>query len=304
MSLKKTAEEVRNISLDEVCRSMGLPLKSEGTRSWRVKTDDLNLVIRGERFYENDQMKGGGGAIDLVMVLRKCDFKNAVLWLHESFKNRVSTPSDPIPQKSRSREEFLKEMKKLSPRDDSKWYIARNYLNQKRKIPYELIDQLQSEGKIWSNSFGSVVFAHQTKEGELGGITVRPSSHMSGFRQCLGDKITSWFHLGDFTKASRMILVEAPIDALSYKTLFNPRNTLIVACSGKVASYQLLRLANERHMKISVGFDNDEPGREGYVHTIKRFQEINPAAPIPERIESKGKDWNLDLISKQNGRKI
>ena len=87
MSLKKTADQVRNIPLDEVCRSMGLPVKKEGAKSWRVKTEKLNLVIIGERFYENNSMKGSGGAIDLVMHLENCDFKDAVLWLSENFKN-------------------------------------------------------------------------------------------------------------------------------------------------------------------------------------------------------------------------
>ena len=41
--------------------------------------------ITGNKFYDWKQMKGGGGAIDLVMHVNKCDFKQAVAWLSERF---------------------------------------------------------------------------------------------------------------------------------------------------------------------------------------------------------------------------
>jgi hypothetical protein len=49
--------------------------------------------IDGSKFYDfaPEHSKGGGGAIDLVMHVNQCNFRQAVVWLHERFGESGAT---------------------------------------------------------------------------------------------------------------------------------------------------------------------------------------------------------------------
>lgn len=51
--------------------------------TWRSPGFGIN--IKGSKFYNWQALKGGGGAIDLVMRVRDCGFRAAVGWLRDRF---------------------------------------------------------------------------------------------------------------------------------------------------------------------------------------------------------------------------
>jgi hypothetical protein len=58
------ADHLRNISLRELLRWHGFEIKPEGI-TYRAKNDRYNIVVTGNRWFDNKVGVGGGGAIDL-----------------------------------------------------------------------------------------------------------------------------------------------------------------------------------------------------------------------------------------------
>jgi hypothetical protein len=57
-------DHLRNISLRELLRWHGFEIKPEGI-TYRAKNDRYNIVVTGNRWFDNKVGVGGGGAIDL-----------------------------------------------------------------------------------------------------------------------------------------------------------------------------------------------------------------------------------------------
>ena len=62
------------------------PVKDPTTTRWyaSVLGQQFELLITGSKFWDPRDRKGGGGAIDLVMHLRKANFREAAAYLNES----------------------------------------------------------------------------------------------------------------------------------------------------------------------------------------------------------------------------
>ncbi len=119
-------------------------------------------------------------------------------------------------------------------RVDSNWPIARAYLVEQRKISPLLVDEMHAVGSIYANDHRpnpSLVFLHRDQHGKVCGASLRDTKHQSVFRPCLGDKLSAWFAVGEFTKADRIVAAESPIDALSYYNLFGRRGNSLAVVS-------------------------------------------------------------------------
>ncbi len=82
-------------------------------------------------------MEGVGGAIDLVMHVNQCDFKEAIAWLQDRFgesdmlravTHHARTQAVKV-VKSEPAQEFVPPEK-----DESNWQAVHNYLTQKRGL--------------------------------------------------------------------------------------------------------------------------------------------------------------------------
>ena len=60
------ADHLRNISLRELLRRHGLEVRPEGI-TYRAKNERYNIVVTGNRWFDNKAGRGGLGAIDLQM---------------------------------------------------------------------------------------------------------------------------------------------------------------------------------------------------------------------------------------------
>jgi Toprim-like len=163
-----------------------------------------------------------------------------------------------------------------------------------------LVDELHSSGSIYANSHRpnpSLAFLHRDLHGEVRGATLRDTKHQSAFRPCLGSKLTAWFAVGNLAKASRVVAVESPIDALSYYSLFGlPDDSLaVVSCAGAIVPRALMSHAHDRRQAFVVALDNDFAGERGCLkarHETVDWTDFNLSSARP-----KHKDWNEDLIA-------
>jgi Toprim-like/Protein of unknown function (DUF3991) len=305
MKISELADQVRSIPLRDVLARYGFETKPEGT-TLRAKSEHYNIVVTGSQWFDNKANVGGGGAIDLVMHIAELEFSAACRSLADEFRplaagqSDLSFPSSPRSQAPTGKKPFEELMAIYAVRDDSSWSIARAYLVEQRKIPSPLVDELHARGSIYANDHRptpSLVFLHRDQDGKARGATLRDSRHQSAFRPCLGNKLTSWFTLGNLAKADRIAAVESPIDALSYYSLFgcNSDSLAVVSCAGATVPRELLLQAYDGGQAFVVALDNDPAGQRG--RQKARDETLNWAGFKLSSDCPKLKDWNDDLIA-------
>ncbi len=82
-NIKLKAGLVRPIDLKEILKWTGAVQNRLDKNKWH--TPEGAISVNGTKFMNWNQCSGGGGAIDLVIHLKKCDFKTAVHWLWDNF---------------------------------------------------------------------------------------------------------------------------------------------------------------------------------------------------------------------------
>jgi Toprim-like len=314
-------EQVREIPLESILAYHGLAPHREGS-SVRYKDERFNIVVSsGGLWFDNAASLGGRGAIDLLLHVKyganpraasDQQFREAVGWL-ATFQPTTGVVSMGEPSASSPRppkESFLSQAARLATRDDARWPLARSYLLQTRRLPSDLVDHLHQAGDIYATfsqvnpEQTGVCFVHRNLDDGARGATIR-SIGSGSFS--IGEKQGAWFGVGDPAQARRAVLVEAPIDALSYAALERPEETIILSMSGSHATRPVLDAAHARHWELAIGFDNDRAGHAGWERCRENYALLYPAAPQPTRILPAGKDWNDDLRAaprRNHGRRL
>jgi Protein of unknown function (DUF3991)/Toprim-like len=305
------ADHLRNISLRELLRWHGFEIKPEGV-TCRAKNDRYNLVVTGNRWFDNKAGLGGLGAIDLQIHLAGEDLAAACQILARDFRG-ISTPeiglSFPIERHIRSdreRRPFHELEARYAVPNETNWPVARAYLVETRGIDPAIVDDLHAVGTIFANDHRpnpSIVFLHRTQHGKVEGATLRDTRQQSSFRPCLGNKLTAWFTVGYLDKAEIVIAVESPIEALSYRTIHACRGDVwaVVSCAGATVPNELMSLAYDRRQSFVLALDNDPVGelgwRKAWDETVD-WSGFKISSTCP-----KHKDWNDDLMSLQLARR-
>ncbi len=298
--LQRVADEVRGISLADLLAWHGFKLRREGL-SFRAKTDRHNIVITGQKWFDNKVGVGGAGAIDLQMHLCGGDFQTTCLVLAQDFRPLVGRLEFPPEKRNRSeppRATFEELAAKYAVPSSMNWPTARDYLVETRKIDAPLVDNLHETGAVYANTHypnPGIVFLHRSLQGKIEGATLRDTRHDSSFRPTLGNKLSAWFCVGDLAEAKTIVAVESPVDALSYHSLFvgKSASTAIVSCSGSTISTDLMFEAYERKQCFVVALDNDAAGERGWQKAWDETAEwtgFDLRSECPQR-----KDWNDDL---------
>ncbi len=296
-------DQLRAIPLTELLAWHGFRVKAEG-RSVRAKTDRYNIVVTGQRWFDNKAGLGGAGAIDLQMHLGGEDFSSACQNLTARLRPGIAivqradcTP--PNPQSKRI--PFADLMARYAKRSEANWPAARAYLVETRCIEAALVDELHAVGSIYANDHRfspSLVFLHRTECGKVTGASLRATRHGSTFRPCLGEKLTAWFAVGrNLRDAHAVVAVESPIDALSYYALPAHRSDslAVVSCSGSFVPAPLMAQVYARRQPFIVALDRDAAGERGWLKAWNETADWSGFAITSER--PCGKDWNADLVA-------
>ena len=289
---ESSVANLRSLPLAEVAAELGLTTKKD---KHKYSSERHTISIYGSKFYDWKDMKGGGGAIDLVMYVNDIDFKEAVVWLGDRFDEAtvVSTASQQVREMIRElqKQEFVPPVVV-----EENWSSVRSYLTKKRKLPSRLVDKLYREGKIYADRQKNVVFLRRsfdetrTTGANLRG-TVGENNEFKGLAP--GTKRNQgWFYfeIGEQSVDSikRVVLVESPIDAMSLSVLerTDSKKTLYLSSDG--AGNIPTELLNEK--EVVIAYDNDDAGAA----MAERMKEKLPHAT---RKLPKAKDWNEDLVN-------
>lgn len=315
--LNRTVDQLRDLPLDDVAWQLGLIHDTKGSSRWKGHGCIIN--IDSEKFYDfaPGKNKGGGGAIDLVMHVNGCNFKQAIAWLNDRFGEEGMLSAVAHHAKIQaSKEVKLQPAPQFVPPPDSpsQWDAVYNYLTTKRGLPSPVVDYLKEQGIVYASEHQNAVFAMRSlEEADFTGVQGVKKSHtatvgafLRGTRgennsfmgYAIGTKRSQgWFYVGWGGQADspiqRLVLCKSPIDALSYLTLeqmaakkaSNPKTIYLALDSTRNLPVELIKDIPE----VIAAYDKDSAGNQ----IARDIQELLPQTTIKQSAE---KDWNLSLL--------
>jgi len=274
------ADVVRNIDLEAVLERTGCIKDRLDKAKWH--TPEGVISVTGQKFMNWSQGAGGGGAIDLVIHLTRCDFKVAVIWLSNNFPDYAM-------QTSQGSASISKQAFTLPGRDDTRLQQITNYLRDDRCIPTRLIDFLIRSGKLYADNRANAVFLLLGKEKKAVGAEHRGTTHSKWHGMAPGSRKDLGCFYVKSSNTMKAVLCESAIDAISYFSL-HP-NCMALSTSGVNPNPAWLPILIEKGFDIYCGFDSDEAGDSLAHNMISRYPTVNRLRP--------GKhDWNEVLQTK------
>jgi hypothetical protein len=277
--LREMATVAREMPLEGVLERLGC---ERDAADWRKnwKTPAGRLTVEGTKFYAHDQGKGGGGAIDLVMMLEETDYKGAVNWLSREFgtgmvldqavmetKRTVEAAARALPQPYKAPEPV-----------QENWPKVRRYLVEQRRIGGNLVDELHETGRIYADRYANAVFV-LGRDGE--GVELRGTG-TTPFHGVRGEKMP--FYLRG--ERGRVAFVESAIDAMSLRELGFKGGIISMAGSSADLSKIMADRIRDDGATVVAAFDNDRAGERMAMQLGEPQERARPKY---------GKDWNDDL---------
>ncbi|YAF99398.1 MAG: MobV family relaxase (plasmid) [Nodularia sp. CChRGM 3473] len=303
---KQQAEQLRDLPLEDVAWQLGLDRDRDQSKRWRGHGHIMK--IDGSKFYDfhPNVQKGGGGAIDLVMHVNECNYRQAIAWLNERFgevgmQRSVTHHAREQAQKIAQVEpkpQFVPPVKK-----QAHWQAVQNYLTQKRGLLPNFVQALHERGFVYADEQQNTVFLMRNLNGETIGAFLRGTrgedNTFKGYER--GTKRTDgWFYFclsgQPQDKIQRAVLCKSPIEALSLATLELEiqqglplaRTMYMAVDSPKSLPVEFLNTVPA----VEVAYDNDQTGDE----TARMIMEQLHHAI---RVKPKGKDWNDTLCARK-----
>jgi 5S rRNA maturation endonuclease (ribonuclease M5) len=288
------ANQVRDLPLKEVAYELGLEANPQDKHKWQNEQHTINIT--GSKFYDWKQMKGGGGAIDLVMHINECDYKQSVAWLGDRFGEGAAIEAVTYKTREIIRNEPVQKFIPPVP-EQSKWLTVKQYLTRTRLLPSGLVDRLHEQGLIYADQNQNAVFIRRSiDEDKITGATLRGTAGEDNQFKGLAKgskRKDGWFYFerGEQSRdpVRRVVLVESPIDAMSLAVLerTDSKKTLYLSTDGAGGiPMEYLKQVKD----VVIAFDRDRSG-QSMAERIKT-QLPNAVCKSPKAI-----DWNQDLVN-------
>ncbi len=309
-SREQQADQLRDLPLSEVAWHLGL-IQSKKDNRWKGEKHIINIDESQWYDFHPSQQKGGGGAIDLVLHVQQCNYKQALAWLHDRFKSdgmlravkayaatqaTEIVASEPAPQ-------FVPPLE-----DTSKWQFVHDYFQIQRGLPASLTATLHTLRLLYGDDQQNAVFLMRslptTAQGNVQAATT--GAFLRGTRgennafkgYAKGTKRADgyfYFDLGGETTddLQKVVICKSPMDALSCAALSGathggskPSRTMFLAVdSPKNLPLDFL----ENIPSVTVAIDNDSAGRD-------TGEAIKKLLPLSSVVQPKAMDWNAELL--------
>lgn len=275
-------DNLRRIPLLAVLRAAGAEADRHDPAKWHTAHGALS--VNGAKFFNWNEGRGGGGAIDLAMHLNACDFTAAVQWLlsacghAQAGAQRCAAVPAP-PQRAPSSQPVMTLPTPAAGQLDR----VQRYLREQRRLPEALLKPLRNAGRLYADRRANAVFVLLGRQGRPVGAELRGTSATAwrglapGSRKDLG-----YFACGP-THANELVLCESAIDAISCAALYPDR--LCLSTAGARPNPAWLPPLLARHHRLYCGFDADPTGDQ----MAAAMTAIHPAI---QRLRPPLHDWN------------
>ena len=287
-----------SVDLAEYLRVRGEKLERIGREHKLIYYDSSgkhdSITIRGSKWFDHKNQTGGG-AIKFMQEFYDMDFQTAV---QELLGQRV-TPLSHSPPKA-----IAKEGKKefRLPQANTNMHRVYAYLIKQRFIAPEVITHFAKQHTLYEDKeHHNAVFVGIDENGVPRQASKRSTnSYGNSFRiTCQGsDTRYSFAHFG---KSSRLYVFEAPIDMMSFLTLYSKdwQQHSYIAMNGVYENAVLTALKNHSNLReIVLCVDNDEGGIEA-VDRLRDILHENGYSNV-KRLAPPYKDWN-EVLKAKNG---
>ena len=288
-----------SIDLAEYLRMRGEKLERVGIEHKLIYYDSSgkhdSITIRGSKWFDHKNQVGGG-AIKFMQEFYGMDFQTAV----QELLGRSISPLSNSPPKADKQEQKTRESKLPEPNSDMHRVYA--YLIKQRFIAPEVITHFAKQHTLYEDKeHHNAVFVGIDENGVPRQASKRSTnSYGNSFRiTCQGsDTRYSFSHFG---KSSCLYVFEAPIDMMSFLTLYPKdwQQHSYIAMNGVYENSVLTALKNHSNLReIVLCVDNDEGG----IEAVDRLRDIlhENGYPNVKRLAPEFKDWN-ECLKSQNG---
>ena len=273
---------------------------------WRWKRHD-SVTFRGSSWYRHSQQVGSH-AIDFMQEFFGMSYPEAVSYLLDGESGQVvqrgSMPRHNFktvaPSRTKKETKEQKEEKVLDvPKKNETMKRVYAYLMQKRHISREILSYFAKAGTLYECAeHHNAVFAGVDKDGNVRHIHKKSTcSEGRNFRINV-DGSDSSYGFGYVGKGNKLYVFEAPIDMLSFLTLYpkNWQDNSYIVLNGVSEHAMLQTLKDYDYLDtIILCLDHDAAG----IEACGRLTEIllqNNYSKIRE-LRSAFKDWNEDVKS-------
>ena len=206
----------------------------------------LDLVTYELGLNPNRQASSQNNAVEMVMQVNQCNFKDAVVWLRDHFGKElmVSAVKNHSINQALSIANQIPETVFTPPLPDgSRWRELEKYLRQNYSIPQEFLQVMNQRGLIYADASENAVFLMRNLASEATGAYLHPLNRQTNtLRLCPQSKrFSGWFHfsmgVSQNNSLSSAILVSSPIDAilLSIKNTPHQHRRLYLTIDSKYA---------------------------------------------------------------------
>jgi len=287
-------QRANRVDLENFLEMQGEKLIKSG-REKRLSSDH-SITVRGNKWYDHSAEKGGY-AIDFVKQFYNLSFSDAVTMLLNGEKGKAY-------RQAKEKKEEIKPF--VLPNRHSNIHRVYAYLVKTRNIDCDVISFFAKEKLIYEScekskdgikEYHNAVFVGIDENGvpkhvHKKGVYTEGVSFRGNIYGC--DPRYSFHWVGE---SETLYVFEAPIDMLSYITLNLEdwqKNSYVSLCgiSSQAMMWMLEKFPQLK--KVSLCLDNDKAGHKASERLKNQLKE---KGYISERIISKNKDWNEDLIN-------
>ena len=271
MNWRDRADRLRALPLPEVLAALEAMRDPRNPAKWRTTRGVLS--VSGPKFINWSQSIGGGGAINLVMHLRRVGFGQALEWLEQHFESSHRSQPATIPQTCSLA---------LPARSVGHWPPVQRYLVEERKLPARLLQPLIESGVLYADARANAVFILVDDAATAVGAELRGTTALGWRGMAPGSRKDRGFFRAPATTSHPIVLCESAIDALSCHAL-HP-NYRCLSTSGARPDPAWLAPLIGQGLPIYCGFDADPTG-DAMARECRSFTSRAPVASLCQRLE-------------------
>lgn len=288
-----------SIDLAEYLRVRGEKLERAGIEHKLIYYDSSgkhdSITIRGSKWFDHKNQIGGG-AIKFMQEFYDMDFQTAV----QELLGQTVTPLSNSPPKADTQEPKPREFKLPEPNSDMHRVYA--YLIKQRFISADIITYFAKQHTLYEDkTHHNAVFVGLNEKGVPKHAHKRSTNSVGGtFRITCGGSDTR-YSFAHFGEDERLYVFEAPIDMLSFLTLYpnDWQKHSCIAMNGVYENAVLTALKNHSNLsEVILCVDNDEGGIEA-VDRLRDILNENGYSNV-KRLAPPYKDWN-EVLKAKNG---
>ena len=288
-----------SVDLAEFLRMRGEKLERVGREHKLIYYDGSgrhdSITIRGSKWFDHKNQTGGG-AIKFMQEFYGMDFQTAV----QELLGRSISPLSNSPPKADKQEQKTRDFK--LPEANSNMHRVYAYLIKQRFISAEIITHFAKQHTLYEDkTHHNAVFVGLNEKGVPKQAHKRSTNSVgSTFRITCGGSDTR-YSFAHFGENERLYVFEAPIDMLSFLTLYPKdwQKHSYIAMNGVYENAVLTALKNHSNLsEVILCVDNDEGGIEA-ADRLRDILNENGYSNV-KRLAPPYKDWN-EVLKAKNG---